>query len=92
MSTLTENPPKTPMANDDYFQALEERVVRAVELLKTERERRASAEKQNAELSHQVEEHTVHISLLEEELSGMKKERDAVRQRIERLLGQLDEV
>ncbi len=92
MSAIAENPPNMPMGHDDYFQALEERVVRAVELLKTERAFRLEAEQQNAELSRRAEEQTAHISRIEEELSGLKNEREAVRQRIERLLKHLDEV
>ena len=92
MSALAENLTEMPMGQIDYFQALEERVIRAVELLKTERAFRLSAEQQAAELSHRAEEQTAQVSRLEEELSGLKNERDAVRQRIERLLKQLDEV
>jgi septal ring factor EnvC (AmiA/AmiB activator) len=92
MSALAENTTEMPIAQNDYFQALEERVIRAIEMLKTERAFRLSAEQQAAELSHRVEEQTTHASRLEEELSGLKSERDAVRQRIERLLKQLDEV
>lgn len=77
MSALAENPPELPVAENDYFQALEERVLRAVELLKNERELRASADAQ--------------VSRLERELTGLRGERDAVRQRVERLLKQLDE-
>lgn len=65
------------MTENDYFRALEERVLRAVELLKSERERRASAEAEVARLG--------------KELSGLHGERDAIRQRVERLLKQLDE-
>jgi hypothetical protein len=43
MSTLAEHPPEITMAADD-FQALEERVLRTVELLKGERELRFSVE------------------------------------------------
>ena len=92
MSALAENPTEMPMGQNDYFQALEERVIRAVELLKTERAFRISAEQQAAELSHRAEEQTAHVSQLEEQLAGLNHERDAVRQRIERLLKQLDDV
>lgn len=92
MSALAENPTETPMDQNDYFQALEERVVRAVEMLKTEREFRLSAEQQATELTRRTEEQAASISRLEDELSGLKNERDAVRQRIDRLLKQLDEV
>lgn len=92
MSALAENPTEAIMDQNDYFQALEERVVRAVQMLKSERESRLSVERQAAELSSRSEEQAANISRLEEELSGLKRERDAVRQRIERLLKQLDEV
>lgn len=92
MSTLAENPPEMPMAVNDDFQALEERVLRTVELLKSERERRASVEQHSTQLSLRLEEQSAQIARLEDELAGMQKERDTVRQRIERLLKQLDEV
>lgn len=92
MSALAENPPEVPLGQNDYFQALEERVVRAVELLKTEREFRISAEQQVTELTQRTAEQTANLARLEDELAGLKRERDAVRQRIERLLKQLDEV
>jgi hypothetical protein len=47
MSTLAEHPPEITMAADD-FQALEERVLRTVELLKGERELRYSVEQHAA--------------------------------------------
>ena len=55
MSTLAEHPPEITMAADD-FQALEERVLRTVELLKGERELRYSVEQHAARLTHRVEE------------------------------------
>ena len=84
MSTLAEHPPEIIMAADD-FQALEERVLRTVESLKGERELRFSVEQHASRLSHRVEE-------LEEQLSGLQKEREAVRGRIERLLKHIDEL
>ncbi len=78
MSTLAEHPPEMSMAADD-FQALEERVLRTVELLKGERELRFSGEQHAARLTHRVEEQAAHISRLEEELSGLQKERESVR-------------
>jgi septal ring factor EnvC (AmiA/AmiB activator) len=91
MSTLAEHPPEISMAADD-FQALEERVLRTVELLKGERELRLSVEQHAERLTHRVEEQTAHVAQLEEQLAAMQREREAVRQRIERLLKQIDEV
>jgi septal ring factor EnvC (AmiA/AmiB activator) len=91
MSTLAEHPSEMTMAADD-FQALEERVLRTVALLKGERELRISGEQHAARLTHRVEEQAAHISRLEEELSGLQRERESVRQRIERLLKHIDEL
>ena len=90
MSTLAEHPPEITMAADD-FQALEERVLRTVELLKGERELRFSVEQHASRLNSRVEEQASHITHLEEQLAGLHREREAVRLRIERLLKQIDE-
>ena len=91
MSTLAEHPTEMTMAADD-FQALEERVLRTVELLKGERELRFSVEQHASRLAHRVDEQAAHLGQLEEQLAGLLKERDAVRQRIERLLKLIDEL
>ena len=90
MSTLAEHPPEMTMASDD-FQALEERVLRTVELLKGERELRFSVEQHASRLTSRVDEQAAQLVRLEEQLAGLLKEREAVRQRIERLLKQIDE-
>jgi septal ring factor EnvC (AmiA/AmiB activator) len=91
MSSLAEHPPEIAMATDD-FQALEERVLRTVQLLKGERELRFSVEQHAAHLSNRIEEQATHVARLEEQLANLQNERDAVRQRIERLLKQIDEI
>jgi hypothetical protein len=90
MSTLAEHPSEMTMAADD-FQALEERVLRTVELLKGERELRFSVEQHASRLTHRVDEQAAQLVRLEEQLAGLLKERDTVRLRIERLLKQIDE-
>lgn len=92
MSALAQNPPEVSANQVDYFQALEERVLHAVDLLKSERERRAAAEERAGRLAQREEEQTAQVAQLEGEISELKEERDAVRQRIERLLKQLEEV
>ncbi len=78
----------------DDFQALEQRVLRAVELIRQEREARAAAEAEVADLRHQLEQQTesseVRAAELESELAQFRQERDTVRTRVEKLLGQLD--
>jgi hypothetical protein len=90
MSTLAEHPSEMTMAADD-FQALEERVLRTVELLKGERELRFSVEQHASRLSMRVDEQAAQLARLEEQLAGLLKEREAVRLRVERLLKQIDE-
>jgi chromosome segregation ATPase len=80
------------------FQALEERVLRAVELLKAEREAHAAAtakiedlQHQNAELERKLAGRTEDASRLQNEIGQLQQERDHVRGRVERLLKHLDE-
>jgi hypothetical protein len=75
--------PRTLTVSADDFSALEERVLRAVELVKRERLARAAAELQLHEQAPQVEH-------LQKEVNALRSERDYVKQRVERLLGQLD--
>ena len=91
MSSIAEHPPEMTKAADD-FQALEERVLRTVELLKGERELRFSVEQHASRLAHRVEEQAAQVAQLEEQLAGLQKERDTVRTRIDRLLKQIDEL
>ena len=80
------------------FQALEERVLRAVELLKAEREAHAAAtakiedlERHSAELERQLAGRAEQSTRLETEVAQLQQERDHVRGRVERLLKHLDE-
>jgi len=91
MSTLALEETQTPVGADD-FAALEQRVFRAIELLKTERAARSEAEAKVAELHQSLETQTMDLLRAESELEAFKGERDLVRGRIEKLLGQLDEL
>jgi hypothetical protein len=69
----------------DEFQALEQKVLRAVEIVKREREARAAAEAEVANLREQLAAQTATTNTL-------NQERDAVRQRVEKMLQQMDEL
>ena len=93
---LTDQGAETLAAAD--FQALEERVLRAVELLKAEREAHATAnakveelERHSAELERQLAGRSDESTRLQGELGQLQQERDHVRSRVERLLKHLDE-
>ena len=74
------------------FEALEDRVVRAVELVKRERQARAEAEERAARAEAALIEQGPQAEQLREEIRGLRAERDQVRQRVERLLAQLDAI
>jgi len=74
----------------DEFSALEERVVRTVNLVKRERQARAEAEERASQAEAQLREAAPLAENLQKEVSGLRAERDHVRQRVERLLSQLD--
>ncbi len=91
-----EEPPALAVSADD-FAALEERIRRAVELVKRERQARAGAEARSAELEARLTEAEAQmqaqspiVDRLQSELNALRAERDQVRQRVERLLKQLD--
>ena len=72
------------------FSALEDRVSRAVSLVRSERQARAAAELRITDLEGQLSEQRDLVKTLQEEVSALNAERDQVRQRVEKLLGQLD--
>jgi chromosome segregation ATPase len=88
MSTSTDS----PSISADEFQALEQKVLRAVEIVKREREARAAAEAEVASLREQLATQQSAASANETELNTLNKEREAVRLRVEKMLQQMDEL
>ncbi len=82
--------PGTLAVSADDFSALEERVKRAVDLVKQERKARAEAESRAQKAEEQLHGQTPVVAQLQSEISALRAERDQVRQRVERLLKQLD--
>lgn len=76
----------------DEFQALEQKVLRAVEIVKKEREARAAAEAEIASLREQLAIYQSNARAAETELNTLNKERDQVRARVEKMLQQMDEL
>ncbi|HXC96417.1 MAG TPA: hypothetical protein VNU92_12005 [Edaphobacter sp.] len=76
----------------DEFQALEQKVLRAVEIVKKEREARAAAEAEIVSLREQLAAQKSNARAAETELTTLNKERDQVRQRVEKMLQQIDEL
>ena len=98
-----EEPVALAVSADD-FSALEERARRAVDVVKRERQARAAVEARMAELETRATESEARaahaetqlraqaplLERLENEMSALRTERDQVRQRVEKLLAQLD--
>jgi uncharacterized coiled-coil protein SlyX len=82
--------PETLALSTGDFAALEERVLRAVNLVKRERLARAEAEERAATAETRLSEQTETIDDLQKEIGGLRAEREAVKQRVDRILSQLD--
>jgi chromosome segregation ATPase len=94
----------------DEFQALEQKVLRAVEIVKREREARSAAEAEIATLREQLaaQAETSQSRLqaaesraqaaereketAESQIAALNQDRDVVRQRVEKMLQQMDEL
>jgi hypothetical protein len=88
LNPLTEAAALTVSAVD--FSALEERIVRAVEMVKQERQSRIAAEERAAIAESEFNDQLPKIERMQKEINSLLAERDMVRQRVERLLSQLD--
>ena len=82
----------SPEVSNDDFHSLEEKVYRTIELLKTAREAKAAAERDVSRLREQLELREEEIESLRGEMIGLKKEREEVRGRVEKMLRQIDEL
>jgi predicted nucleic acid-binding Zn-ribbon protein len=77
-------------AGGDDFPALEEKIYRAIELLKSAREGKAAAERDAQRLRDQLEQREEEMDLLRGEMVSLRKEREEVRARVEKMLKQID--
>ena len=76
----------------DDFQALEEKVYRTVELLKSAREGKAAAERDGLRLREQLDAREEEVETLKRELLKLRKDREEVRSRVERMMRQIEDV
>lgn len=80
------------MISVDEFQALEQKVLRAVEIVRHEREARAAAEAEAASLREQLDQLTAQRNDAQTNVQTLHQEREAVKHRVERMLRQMDEL
>jgi hypothetical protein len=76
----------------DEFQALEQKVLRAIEIVKQERAARLEAEAETARLREQLAAQTDAAEEAQLQVMGMTDEREQVRRRVETMLQQMDEL
>ena len=81
----------TQVPGDD-FHALEEKVYRTIELYKSAREARATAERDAQRLRQQLEEREEEFESMRREMVRLRKERDEVRARVEKMLAQIETI
>ena len=70
------------------FQALEEKVYRTIELYKAAKEAQAVSERDLKRLREQLEEREEENAAMRRELVQLRKERQDIRGRVEKMLGQ----
>jgi predicted nucleic acid-binding Zn-ribbon protein len=89
MSVKTEEEVPAEVPAED-FQALEEKVYRTIELYKAAKEAKATAERDVKRLREQLEEREEENETMRRELVQLKKDREDIRSRVEKMLTQMD--
>jgi hypothetical protein len=74
----------------DYFQALEEKVYRTIEMYKSARQAQASAERDAQRARQQLAERDDQLDTLRREAVQLRKEREEIRSRVEKMLAQIE--
>ena len=74
----------------DDFQALEEKVYRTIEMYKSAREAKATAERDAKRLREQLEEREEEIESMRREMVRLRKEREEIKGRVEKMLQRID--
>lgn len=72
------------------FPALEEKIYKAIEMLKSARAAKVVAERDASRLREQLEQREEELEMLRSEVISLRKEREEVRGRVEKMLKQID--
>ena len=76
----------------DDFQALEEKIYRTIEMYKAARKAQEAAERDVQRVRQQLEERDEQLIVLRREAVQLKKEREEIRGRVEKMLEQIDSI
>lgn len=75
---------------NDAFQKLEEKLLRVAEVLKRAHEEKRALQQELDQWKSGSKEESKRVSTLEKELESLRKERDEVRARVEKIIQQID--
>jgi chromosome segregation ATPase len=81
-----------PEISADEFHSLEEKIYKTIELLKSAREGKSAAERDVTRMREQLELREEEVDSLKTEVIALRKEREEVRTRVEKMLKQIDEL
>jgi len=76
----------------DDFQVLEEKIYRTIELYKAAREAQTAAERDAQRVRQQLEERDEQLVVLRREAMQLRKEREEIRGRVEKMLQQIESI
>jgi translation initiation factor 2B subunit (eIF-2B alpha/beta/delta family) len=76
----------------DDFEALEHKIYRTIELYKAARQAQAAAERDAQRVRQQLEERDEQLVTLRREAVQLKKEREEIRGRVEKMLEQIESI
>jgi hypothetical protein len=76
----------------DDFQALEEKIYRTIEMYKAARQAQAAAERDTQRLRQQLQEREDELITLRRDAVQLKKEREVIRGRVEKMLEQIESI
>ena len=79
-------------SSSSELHSLEEKIYRTIELLKAAREAKATAERDANRVRQQLEEREEENEAMRRELVTLRKEREEVRSRVDKLLGSIEQL
>ena len=82
--------PLSDQVPTDHFQVLEEKIYRTIEMYKAARQAQSSAERDAQRLRQQLEDREEELVRLRRETVQLKKEREDIRGRVEKMLAQIE--
>lgn len=75
---------------NEQFERLEEKLLKAIELFKRTQAEKRALEQEVEKLKGETKEHAQGVSAMERELIALRREREEVRSRVEKLVERID--